>query len=93
MYQKVNLIQMFICGQSMPVRLLRNILLGKRSRSRNKGRGDKSFPLFHMFAQHERTLTGASPQTALIVGRLQPKARVSIVRWNLKEAGGKRLAR
>ena len=46
-----------------------------------------------LFAQHERTLTGASPQTALIVGRLQPKARVSIVRWNLKEAGGKRLAR
>lgn len=34
--------------QSMPVRLLRNILLGKRSRSRNKGRGDKSFPLFHI---------------------------------------------
>ena len=46
-----------------------------------------------LFAQHERTLTGANPQTALIVGRLQPKARVSIVRWNLKEAGGKRLAR
>ena len=46
-----------------------------------------------LFAQHERTLTGASPQTALIVGRLQPKARVPIVRWNLKEAGGKRLAR
>ena len=45
------------------------------------------------FAQHERTLTGASPQIALIVGRLQPRARVSIVRWNLKEAGGKRLAR
>ena len=44
------------------------------------------------FAQHERTLTGASPQTALIVGRLQPKASVSIVRWNLKEAGGKSLA-
>ena len=48
---------------------------------------------FLLFAQHERILTGASPQTALIVGRLQPKARVSIVRWNLKEAGGKRLAR
>ena len=45
------------------------------------------------FAQHERTLTGASPQTALIVGRLQPKVRVSLVRGNLKEAGGKRLAR
>ena len=49
--------------------------------------------LSSLFAQHERTLTGVSPQTALIVGRLQPKARVSIVRWNLKEAGGKRLAR
>ena len=48
---------------------------------------------FFVFAQHERTLTGGSPQTALIVGRLQPKARVSAVRRNLKEAGGKRLAR
>ena len=46
-----------------------------------------------LFAQHERTLTGGSPQTALIVGRLQPKARVSTARWNLKEAGGKQLAR
>ena len=46
-----------------------------------------------LFVQHERTLTGASPQTALIVGRLQPKARVSAVRRNLKEAGGKHLAR
>jgi hypothetical protein len=46
-----------------------------------------------LFAQHERSLTGVSPQTALIVGRLQPKARVSAARWNLKEAGGKRLAR
>ena len=45
-----------------------------------------------MFVQHERTLTGESPQTALIVGRLQPKARVSAVRRNLKEAGGKHLA-
>ena len=48
---------------------------------------------FSLFAQHERTLTGVSPQTALIVGRSQPKARVSLVRGNLKEAGGKRLAR
>ena len=44
-----------------------------------------------LFVQHERTLTGESPQTALIVGRLQPKARVSAVRRNLKEAGGKHL--
>ncbi|MBR4839290.1 MAG: hypothetical protein IK005_02300, partial [Paludibacteraceae bacterium] len=44
-----------------------------------------------LFAQHERTLTGVSPQAALTVGRLQPKARVSIVRWNLKEAVGKHL--
>ena len=29
--------------------------------------------------------------TALIVGRLQPKARVSAVRRNLKEADGKHL--
>lgn len=49
-------------------------------------------PLF-LFAQHERVLTGASPQAALTVGRLQPKARVSTVRWNLKEALGKHLTR
>ena len=47
----------------------------------------------YMFAQHERILTGASPQAALTVGRLQPKARVSTVRWNLKEALGKHLTR
>ena len=45
-----------------------------------------------LFVQHERILTGESPPTALIVGRLQPKARVSAVRRNLKEAGGKHLA-
>lgn len=44
-----------------------------------------------LFVQHERTLKGESPQTALIVGRLQPKARVSAARRNLKEAGGKHL--
>ena len=48
---------------------------------------------FSLFAQHERILTGASPQAALTVGRLQPKARVSTVRWNLKEALGKHLTR
>ena len=48
---------------------------------------------FIWFAQHERILTGASPQAALTVGRLQPKARVSIVRWNLKETVGKHLTR
>ena len=41
--------------------------------------------------QHESNVTGASPQVALTVGRLQPKAKVSIVRWNLKEAVGKHL--
>ena len=49
--------------------------------------------LLLLFAQHERILTGASPQAALTVGRLQPKARVSTVRWNLKEALGKHLTR
>ena len=49
-------------------------------------------PVFIVFVQHERILTGESPQTALIVGRLQPKARVSAVRRNLKEADGKHLA-
>ena len=58
-----------------------------------KNSKERLWSLFLLFAQHERTLTGASPQTALIVGRLQPKARVSIVRWNLKEAGSKRLDR
>ena len=48
---------------------------------------------FLLFAQHERILTGASPQAALTAGRLQPKARVSTVRRNLKEAVGKHLAR
>ena len=47
--------------------------------------------LSSLFVQHERTLTGESPQTALIVGRLQPKARVSAARRNLKEADGKHL--
>ena len=46
---------------------------------------------FFRFVQHEHTLKGASPQTTLIVGRLQPKARVSAARRNLKEAGGKHL--
>ena len=52
-----------------------------------------SYTPFFLFAQHERILTGASPQAALTVGRLQPKARVSTVRWNLKEALGKHLTR
>ena len=45
-----------------------------------------------LFVQHERILTGESPQRALIAGSVQPKARVSVVRRNLKEAGGKHLA-
>lgn len=49
------------------------------------------FRLFCVFIQHEHTLKGASPQTTLIVGRLQPKARVSAARRNLNEAGGKHL--
>ena len=66
---------------------------GKSFEKTEKAAHRNDVPPFLLFAQHERTLTGANPQTALIVGRLQPKARVSIVRWNLKEAGGKRLAR
>ena len=34
---------------------------------------------------------GESPEQALIAGITQPKARVSIERWNLKEAGVKHL--
>ena len=30
---------------------------------------------------------GLKPRIRPVVGRIQPKARVSIVRWNLKEAG------
>ena len=38
------------------------------------------------------SLTGESPESAPVVGRIQPKARVSVARWNLKEAGcGNRL--
>ena len=47
--------------------------------------------LFIWFAQHGHILTGVSPQAALITGRLQPKARVSVATRNLKEAGGKHL--
>ena len=44
------------------------------------------------FVQHERILTGESPQRALIAGSVQPEARVSAARRNLKEARGKHLA-
>jgi hypothetical protein len=47
---------------------------------------------FFQFVQHERNLMGESPQRALIAGSVQPKARVSVARRNLKEAGGKHLA-
>ena len=47
--------------------------------------------IFVMFAQHGHTLTGVSPQAALITGRLQPKTGVSVVTRNLKEVGGKHL--
>ena len=43
------------------------------------------FPAPFWFAQHGRTLTCASPKCDLT-------ARVSNVRWNLKEASGKVLA-
>ena len=57
-------------------------------KSETQGPGFRSL----RYAQHEYQLTGASPERALIAGIAQPKARVSIVRWNLKEAGGKHLA-
>ena len=43
------------------------------------------------FAQHGYILTGASPQAALITGRLQPTTRVSVATRNLKEVLGKHL--
>ena len=33
-------------------------------------------------------ITGESPQSALVVGRIQPRPRASIARWSLKEGGG-----
>ena len=39
-----------------------------------------------LFVQHERVLTGESPQRAFIAGSVQPEARVSVARQNLKEA-------
>lgn len=47
---------------------------------------------FLLFAQHERILTGASPQRALTAGSVQPTTRVFIARCNLKEVFGKDLA-
>ena len=47
---------------------------------------------FFWFARHGHNLTGVSPERGLIAASTQPKARVSIARWNLKEAGGKALA-
>ena len=44
------------------------------------------------FARHGHNLTGASPGRGLIAASAQPKTRVSIARWNLKEVGGKSLA-
>ena len=47
---------------------------------------------FFWFAQHERILTGVSPQRALTAGSVQPTTRVFIARCNLKEVFGKDLA-
>ena len=44
------------------------------------------------FARHGHNLTGASPERGLIAASAQPKARVSIARWNLKEVSGESLA-
>ena len=43
------------------------------------------------YARHKHCLTGESPEQALIAGIAESKARVSIVSWNLKEAGDKYL--
>ena len=42
---------------------------------------------FLLCALRRTFLSGESPQSALVVGRIQPMTRVSIVRWNLKEVG------
>ena len=46
---------------------------------------------FLLCALRRTSLKGESPKSALVVGRIQPRPRVSIVRWNLKEGGGKSL--
>jgi hypothetical protein len=46
---------------------------------------------FMLYALRRTFLTGESPKSALVVGRIQPRPRVSIVRWNLKKGGGKSL--
>ena len=56
-----------------------------------KKRSPLQWGTFFWFAQHGHILTGGSPEATLIVGRLQPKARVSVVTRNLKEASGKHL--
>lgn len=50
-----------------------------------------SASLFLLCALRRTFLTGESPQSTLVVGRIQPMTRVSIARWNLKEVGGKSL--
>lgn len=52
---------------------------------------DPRAKLFLMCALQRTFLTGESPQSALVVGRIQPRPRMSIARWNLKEGGGKSL--
>ena len=49
--------------------------------------GHKLSEHFLWCALRRTFLTGESPQSALVVGRIQPMTRVSIVRWNLKEVG------
>lgn len=44
------------------------------------------------YAQYEYQLMGGSPERTLIARIAQLKARVSIVKWILKESGGKHLA-
>lgn len=65
---------------------------GVRGRKTKVGRKLLLFSSYSMFAQHERILTGASPQRALTAGSVQPTTRVFIARCNLKEVFGKDLA-
>ena len=51
----------------------------------------KSLLPFFVCALRRTFLMGESPQSALVVGRIQPRPRVSIARWNLEEGGGKSL--
>ncbi len=55
-------------------------------------RGDIVSPLFHLCARHDKITWRCNSFTDPARGTVSRTARVSIARWNLKEAAGKALA-